>query len=85
MAATEDVKPRSGSALQLEPYLNPPAEARLRAIIMADDLGEVQVIAPEAAMLDVEAIRAATGRQLRARAYEHDSPISAVPGSMTFR
>ena len=47
---------------------------------MADDSGEVQEIAPEAAVLDVEATRAATGRQLRARAYEHDSPTSAAPG-----
>jgi len=81
MAATENANPRSNAALQLEPYPNPPAETRLRAIIMADDIGEVQVILPERAMLDVNAIRAATGRQLRARAYEPDAPTSAVPGT----
>lgn len=81
MAATENANPRAGGALQMAPYLNPPAADRLRAIIMADDLGEVQIIAPERAMLDVDAIRAATGRQLRARAYDYDAPTSAVPGT----
>ena len=45
MAATENANPRSDAALQLEPYPNPPAETRLRASIMADDLGEVQAAA----------------------------------------
>ncbi len=62
------------------PFPNPPAESRVRAVIMGDRQGEVQVIAPHRALLDVNALQTATGRELRARDYRVEEPASAVPG-----
>jgi HD-like signal output (HDOD) protein len=48
---------------------------------MADERGEVQVLVPEQALLDVSALQAVTGRALRARPYLVEEPTSAVPGA----
>ncbi|MEQ8858277.1 MAG: HDOD domain-containing protein [Pseudomonadales bacterium] len=80
MAAFDQAPQTLGSPRNLKPYPNPPLEERVRALIMADERGEVQVLAPEQGMLDVAAVRAATGRPLRALPYRVDEPTSAVPG-----
>jgi len=48
---------------------------------MADERGEVQVLAPGNALLDVAAVRLVTGRPLRAHAFQVEEPIAAVPGA----
>lgn len=78
--AAFDQAPRALKPRDLKPYPNPPATERVRALIMADERGEVQVLAPEQGLLDVAAVRAATGRPLRAMPYQVEEPTSAVPG-----
>jgi HD-like signal output (HDOD) protein len=80
MAAFDQASPLAGAPRQFKPYPNPPAAQRVRALVMADDMGEVQVLAPETALLDLAALRVATGRNLRARPYAVEEPTSAVPG-----
>ncbi|MEZ5558514.1 MAG: HDOD domain-containing protein [Pseudomonadales bacterium] len=79
--AVTDNSARIGSSLALEPYPSPPAEARVRALIMGDDQGEVQVLVPETALLDVAVLRAFTRRALRARPYVAENPTAAIPGA----
>ena len=65
---------------EMAPYLNPPAAARARGLIMSDAAGEVQVIAHEGSLVDVESLAAGTNRPLRALPYELGEPTSAIPG-----
>lgn len=81
MAAHDPASAAPGSRRPLRAYPNPPAQERVRAVIMADERGEVQVIVPQQALLDVTALRSATGRALRTRPYRVDEPASAVPGA----
>lgn len=80
MPAFEPAPVGSGIPHPLRPYLHPPQRERVRGVIMADAQGEVQVIVPQQALLDLSALCAATGRELRARPYRVDEPTSAVPG-----
>lgn len=61
-------------------YADPPRSARVRAVLAGDDGGEVQVLAPEHAVLDLLALRDVLGRPLRARPHDNQQPISAEPG-----
>lgn len=80
MAAFDQATPAFGAPKNYKPYPNPPAAERVRALIMADERGEVQVLVPEQGLLDLSAVRAATGRALRAQPYQVEEPTSAVPG-----
>ena len=66
MAAFDQATSAASTPRQFKPYPNPPAAERVRAVIMADERGEMQVLAPESGLLDVAAVRQATGRALRA-------------------
>ncbi|MFW6092347.1 MAG: HDOD domain-containing protein [Pseudomonadota bacterium] len=72
-----DTRPRTPP---LRPFPNPPENARVRALLMGDAHGELQVLAPERALVDVTALNAALGRQLRVRPHQADEARSAVPG-----
>lgn len=65
----------------LPAYPNPPSDSKARAVITADADGEVQLIAPERSLLDLNAVRRHLGRKLRARPYDVDHVTSAVPGA----
>jgi HD-like signal output (HDOD) protein len=80
MAAFDQATSAAGTPRQLKPYPNPPADERVRAVIMADERGEMQVLVPESGLLDVTAVRHASGRALRAHPYQVAEPTSAVPG-----
>ena len=64
----------------LTPYLNPPDAHRARAVIMSDDAGEVQVIAQERALVNLESLTKATTRRLRPLPHDVGAPTSAIPG-----
>ena len=64
----------------LSAFLNPPASARARAVIMSDDAGEVQVIARESGLLNLESLASATLRTLRPRPYDTSAATAAIPG-----
>lgn len=81
MAAFDQASAAPKAPRSFKPYPNPPASQQVRALIMADADGEVQVIVPERALLDLSALRAATGRDLRAQPYQVEEPTSAVPGA----
>lgn len=81
MPAFDPVPAKPGVSRALRPYLHPPSAERVRALIMADEHGEVQVIVPAQALLDVTALQHATGRALRPRPYQVDEPTSALPGA----
>jgi hypothetical protein len=81
MAAIDNARSRFDAAREFKPVSNPPAEARVRAVIMADDQGELQVVAPEQALLDLSAVERLTGRKLRARPFQQETPTSAIPGA----
>ncbi len=72
---------RAKAGERFHPYPDPPPAQRVRALIMADRGGEVQVLAPERALLDLTALGMASGRELRARPYTVEAPTSAVPGA----
>ena len=65
----------------LPAYENPPAEVRVRGLMYTDHKGQVQVVAPESALVDPEPIRETTARDLQAVPESTDSTICAVPGS----
>lgn len=65
---------------QLEPWANPPVEMRVRAIKVATDNGLFQVLAPEAALIDVDAVSNAAGSNLMVVDADPRQPTSAVPG-----
>lgn len=64
----------------LAPWANPPAETRVRAIKVATDNGLFQVLAPEAALIDVDAVALALGGNLTVLDVDPRQPTSAVPG-----
>ncbi|MFP6835490.1 MAG: hypothetical protein VB948_05185, partial [Pseudomonadales bacterium] len=64
----------------LPPYLNPPDAVRARAIIMSDDAGEVQVIALENRLVNLETLASITARELRPLPYDFGAPTAAIPG-----
>lgn len=64
----------------LPPYDNPPLEVRVRALLCADDKGQVQVVAPEDALVDPEPIRESTARDLRSLPRAQESSVCAIPG-----
>lgn len=61
-------------------YENPPSEQRVRALMCADTKGQVQVIAPEGALVDPEPIRSVTARELNSLPVSMDAPVCAIPG-----
>lgn len=65
---------------ELAPYDNPPVEDRVRALMCGDEEGQVQVIAPESALIDPAPLRASTARDLRNIPTAEDERICAVPG-----
>ncbi len=64
----------------LPTYDNPPKEHRIRGLLGADDKGQMQIIAPEQALVDPEPIRQITSRHLRSLPPAEDVGVSAVPG-----
>jgi HD-like signal output (HDOD) protein len=70
----------SSTKTELIPYKNPPVEDRVRAILCADGKGQVQIVAPESALVDPEPIRASTARDLRSLPPAEDAPVCAIPG-----
>lgn len=81
MAAFDPAANTASAPRAFKPYPNPPADQRVRALIMEDAAGEVQVLAPERALLDLTALRTVTGRTLRARPYRVEEPVPALPGA----
>lgn len=76
-------KPDSGRrpvAPALPRWQNPPENLRVRGLIMCDVGGEVQVIAPEAALIEHGRINQTLDRKLRARMYDLTECTSAIPG-----
>ena len=65
---------------ELKPYLNPPKEHRVRGLMCGDRGGQMQVIAPESAIVDPEPIRATTAREVACIPEDHTRGTSAVPG-----
>lgn len=65
---------------ELPIYENPPQHERVRGLICADDQGQIQVIAPEQALVDPRPIEAATARALRSMQAEQSVTVSAIPG-----
>ena len=61
-------------------WQNPPGAVRVRGLIMCDSGGEVQVIAPEAALIGHGRINQTLGRKLRARMYDLTESTPAIPG-----
>ena len=64
----------------LPAYENPPKEHRIRGLLGADDKGQMQIIAPEQALVDPEPILQSTSRHLRSLPPAEDVGVSAVPG-----
>jgi len=64
----------------LKPYVSPPAEARVRGVLMSRGNHRVQVIVPERALFDVEALQQITKTELHAEPYDVAETTSAVPG-----
>ncbi len=64
----------------LKPYVSPPAEARVRGVLMSRGNHRVQVIVPERALFDVEALQQITKTELHAEPYNVAETTSAVPG-----
>lgn len=65
---------------ELPLYENPPQDERVRALICADDKGQMQVIAPEQALVDPRPIEATTARAMRSLQPEESATVSAIPG-----
>lgn len=72
------------SADQMPPYPNPPAEQRVRALLCADSKGQIQVVAPEIALVDPEPIRVSTAREVRSLPQAENASICAIPGYYGF-
>jgi len=64
----------------LKPYVSPPVEARVRGVLMSRGNHRVQVIVPERALFDVEALQQITKTELHAEPYDVAETTSAVPG-----
>lgn len=64
----------------LKPYVSPPDEARVRGVLMSRGNHRVQVIVPERALFDVEALQRITKTELHAEPYDVAETTSAVPG-----
>ncbi len=64
----------------LQPYENPPLHDRVRALLCADDKGQVQVVAPESALVDPEPICSTIARELRSLPPAEDVSVCAIPG-----
>ncbi|MBX3705605.1 MAG: HDOD domain-containing protein [Pseudomonadales bacterium] len=69
-----------GAAPILVPYPAPPTEERVHAQIMGDAGGEVQVLSPGDALVDIEQLHALAKRRLQPRSWVTAEPISAIPG-----
>ncbi|XOV83775.1 MAG: HDOD domain-containing protein [bacterium] len=69
---------------QMPPYPNPPGEHRVRALFCADSKGQIQVVAPEIALVDPEPIRISTARDVRHVPQAEDASICAIPGFYGF-
>lgn len=65
---------------QLPPYPHPPEKERVRAVLCTDEKGQIQVVAPEAALVDPEPIRASTAREMRSVPQAEDTSVCAIPG-----
>ncbi len=65
---------------QLPAYENPPMQDRVRGLLCADRKGQVQIVAPEMALVDPEPIRATTARDLKSLPSSEQSPVCAIPG-----
>ncbi len=64
----------------LPAYDNPPPGERVRGLLGSDDKGQMQIIAPEQALVDPEPIRQSTSRNLRSVPAAEDVGVSAIPG-----
>ena len=59
---------------------NPPDAAKVRALLCEDPQGQVQVIAPQRALVDPDPICQTTARELRSLPVAEDEPVCAIPG-----
>ncbi len=64
----------------LKPYVSPPAEAKVRGVLMSRGNNRVQVIVPERALFDIRALQRITKTELRAETFDVAESTSAVPG-----
>ncbi len=64
----------------LKPYVSPPPEARVRGVLMSRGNNRIQVIVPELALFDIQALQRITKTELRAEPCEVAETTSAVPG-----
>ena len=64
----------------LPTYDNPPEAERVRALICSDGRGQVQVVAPEAALVEPETWNTVTSRVLRSVPPAEQQPVCAIPG-----
>ncbi len=64
----------------LPAYPNPPPEQRVRALLCGDETGQLQVVAPEQALVDPEPILACTARKVRRLPHAEETAICAIPG-----
>ena len=69
---------------QLPLYENPPPEERVRGLLCADNKGQVQVVAPEQALVDPDPIRSTTARDLQSLPPSEAEAICAIPGFYGF-
>lgn len=61
-------------------FENPAPDVRVRALLCEDSEGQVQIIAPEKAIVDPNAVRHITGRDLHCRPAALNRPVCAIPG-----
>ena len=66
--------------MDLPPFDNPPESVRVRGLICSDEEGQVQVIAPETAIIDPTTINLAIARNLRGVPASEEQPVCAIPG-----
>ncbi|MEE4280999.1 MAG: HDOD domain-containing protein [Pseudomonadales bacterium] len=69
---------------QMPLYPNPPGEQRVRALFCSDNKGQIQVVAPEIALVDPEPIRVSTARDVRHVPQAENASVCAIPGFYGF-
>jgi HD-like signal output (HDOD) protein len=69
---------------QMPLYPNPPGEQRVRALFCGDNKGQIQVVAPEIALVDPEPIRVSTARDVRHVPQAENASVCAIPGFYGF-
>jgi len=63
------------------PYPDPPDAERVHVQVLRDERGEVQVLLPPLALLDIDRLRSLTGRSLWPWTPEPGTRLSGIPGA----